>query len=157
MTQYSPKLIVLIACVSKKKSIKVKAKDLYISPLFTNSLAYANALHPDKIFILSALHHLLDPEKEIGPYNVTLSNVPKNKRKSGLKVLNSSEKRLWGEKVIDMLTKESDLKHDKFIILAGNEYIKPIKEKLVNYEVPLEGISLFNRVRVLKALLMSTS
>jgi hypothetical protein len=145
------KRIVLIACVSKKGDKRAKAKDLYKSPLFTNSLAYAYSLKPDKIFILSALHHLLDLEKEIEPYNVTLSNVPKKKRKAGLKVLNSQEKKEWGEKVIEMLSKQADLNHDRFIILAGNEYIKPIRGKLVNYDIPLEGVSLFKRVPFLKS------
>ena len=144
------KQVVLIACVSKKGDKKAKAKDLYKSPLFTYSLAYAYSLNPDKIFILSAMHHLLDLEKEIEPYDVTLSNVPKKKRKSGLKVLNSEEKKEWGEKVIEMLETQSDFKKDKFIILAGQEYLKPIKNKLVNYENHLEGIALFNRVPFLK-------
>ena len=81
----SKEKIILIACVSKKGDKKAKAKDLYRSPLFRSSLSYAYRQNPDKIFILSALHHLLDLEKEIEPYNVTLSNVPKNKRKPGLK------------------------------------------------------------------------
>src|ERR1035437_8728561 len=135
------KIIVLIACVSKKGDKKAKAKDLYISPLFNNSLAYAYSLNPDKIFILSALHHLLDLEKEIEPYNVTLSNVPKKKK--------------WGEKVIEMLANQTDLKQDRFIILAGQEYIKPNRHRLTYYENPLEGVSLFDRIRVLKEMLNS--
>lgn len=142
--------IVLIACVSKKGDEKAKAKDLYISPLFTNSLAYTHSLKPDNIFILSALHHLLDLEKVIEPYNVTLSNVPKNKRKSGLKVLNSTEKKEWGEKVIKMLSKQADLKTDKFIILAGNEYIKPIIENISHFTNPLKGLRQGERVKFLK-------
>ena len=74
--------IVLISCGSKKSEKKAKAKDLYIGSLFKNSLAYAEALKPDKIFILSALHHLLNLDKEIEPYDVTLSNVPKKKTRS---------------------------------------------------------------------------
>jgi hypothetical protein len=144
------KRIVLIACVSKKGDKKAKAKDLYISPLFTYSLEYAYSLHPDKIFILSALHHLLDLEKEIEPYDVTLSNVPKKKRKSGLKVLNLKEKKEWGEKVVDQLSKQTDLKNDIFIILAGQEYIKPIIEHIPHFELPLKGLRQGERVKFLK-------
>ena len=144
------KRIVLIACVSKKGDKRAKAKDLYKSPLFTNSLAYAYSLKPDKIFILSALHHLLDLEKEIEPYNVTLSNVPKKKRKEGLKVLNSQEKKEWGEKVIEMLSINSDLKQDRFIILAGQEYIKPIIEHIPHFTLPLKGLRQGERVKFLK-------
>jgi len=147
------KTVVLIACVSKKFDKKAKAKDLYISPLFTNSLAYAHSLNPDKIFILSAMHHLLDLEKEIEPYDVTLSIVPKKKRKAGLKVLNAKEKKEWGEKVIEMLTAQTDLKNDNFIVLAGQEYIKQIINSISHFTNPLEGLRQGERLNFLKTVL----
>jgi hypothetical protein len=45
--------IALISCSSKKKNKKTKAKELYNSPLFINSLKYAKKV-ADKTFILSA-------------------------------------------------------------------------------------------------------
>ncbi len=95
------KKIVLIACATKQGVKKAKAKDLYISPLFTNSLAYAYSLKPDKIYLLSALHHLLDLDTEIEPYKVTLSCVPKQRRKHA-KILNTKEKEEWGKKIAEM-------------------------------------------------------
>lgn len=148
------KKIVLIACASKKKSIKAKAKDLYVSTLFKYSLKYAYALNPDKIFILSALHHLLDIETEIEPYDVTLCNVPMAKRKPGLKVLNTEEKKLWGNVIISMLSKQSNLQHDKFIILAGQEYIKPIKANIKYLDDRLSGLRQGERVKYLKCQLI---
>ena len=87
------KRIVLISCVSRKGKTKAKAKDLYKGPLFTNSLEYAKSLNPDKIFILSALHNLLDLDTEIEPYDVTLSYLSPNKKakKPNLKVLTKTE------------------------------------------------------------------
>ena len=126
------------------------AKDLYISPLFKNSLAYAYSLKPDKIFILSALHHLLELDKVIEPYNVTLSNIPKSKRGEGLKVLTSEEKMEWGKRVIDQLSKHADLKNDQFIILAGQEYIKPLMSYIKNIDNRLKGLPLGERVKFLK-------
>ncbi len=143
------KQIILIACVSKKGDKKVKAKDLYKSSLFKSSLAYAYKLNPDKIFILSALHYLLDPDKEIEPYNVTLSNVSKSKRKTGLKVLDSAEKKEWGKKVIEQLSKQTDLENDKFIVLAGQEYIKPIIDSISHLTNPLKGLRQGERVKFL--------
>jgi len=143
------KKIVLIACVSQKGDKKAKAKDLYKGQLFKSSLAYAYKLNPDKIFILSALHHLLDLYKEIEPYNVTLSNVPKDKRKQGLKILNSTEKKEWGEKVIEQLSEQADLKNDNFIILAGQEYIKPIIDAISHLTNPLKGLRQGERVKFL--------
>ncbi len=95
------KRIILIACVSQKGDKKAKAKDLYISQLFKSSFAFANRQNPDKIFILSALHHLLDIDKEIEPYNVTLSNVPKAKRKPELKILTPAEKIISAKNIVE--------------------------------------------------------
>jgi hypothetical protein len=144
-----PKRIVLIACVSKKGDKKAKAKDLYISQLFKSSLTYANKQHPDKIYILSALHHLLDVDEEIEPYNVTLSNIPKAKRKPGLKMLTSDEKTKWGKKVVEQLSKEADLQNDEFIILAGREYIKPIISSISHLTNPLKGLRQGERLKYL--------
>ena len=143
------KQIILIACVSLKGDKKTKAKDLYKSSLFKSSLAYAYKQNPDKIYILSALHHLLDLDKEIEPYNVTLSNVPKYKRKAGLKILNTSEKKEWGKKVIEQLAKKADLKNDTFIILAGQEYMKPIIDNILHFTNPLKGLRQGERVKFL--------
>jgi len=144
------KTIVLISCVSRKCETKAKAKELYKSALFRLSLEYAQSLNPDKIFILSALHHLLDLETVIEPYDVTLSNVPKNKRKPGLKVLNPDEKKEWGKTVTMQLSNQFDLEHDKFIILAGNEYVIPLDGRLRNSDLPLDGLSIGERLAFLK-------
>ncbi len=142
--------IILIACVSQKGDKKTKAKDIYISQLFKSSLAYAQQLKPNKIFILSALHHLLHLDKEIEPYNVTLSSVPKHKRKEGLKILTSTEKKEWGRKVIEQLSKESDLQNDDFIFLAGQQYLKPLITSIRHYKNPILGLGQGKRLKFLK-------
>jgi hypothetical protein len=145
--------IILISCVSQKKETKSKAKDLYTSTLFKSSLDYAQKLNPDKIFILSALHHLLDLDEEIEPYNVTLSAVPKNKRKADLIILSAKQKIEWGKKVIEMLTKEVDLKSDEFIFLAGNGYIKPLERcsLIKNIKKPLDGLRVGERIKFMQS------
>lgn len=145
------KNIILISCASKKRNHKTEAKNLYISPLFMYSIQYAYTLKPDKIFILSALHHLLELDQEIEPYDVTLSNVPKGKRKQGLKVLNSVEKIEWGKKVVEMLSQTTDLQNVHFIILAGQEYIKPIKNHINYLDDKLKGLRQGERLRYLKS------
>jgi hypothetical protein len=142
--------IVLIACASKKGSSKAKAKDLYTSTLFKSSLSYANRINADKIYILSALHHLLDLEVEIEPYNVTLSNVSKGQRNNSLIVLSKKEKFEWGKKVVEQLGNLHDLKTDLFIFLAGKEYITPISKSLNNWENPLHGLRQGQRINFLK-------
>lgn len=63
---------ILIACASTKLSSPAPAADLYQSDLFRMSLRYARSLRPDGIFILSALHGILPPEREIAPYRYPL-------------------------------------------------------------------------------------
>ena len=147
------KRIVLISCVSKKGNKKTKAKDLYEGQLFKNSLVYGKKLNSDKIFILSALHHLVSLDQEIEPYNVTLSYVPPAKRNPRLKVLTKHEARLWGLNVLKELGEVADLKNDEFIILAGQSYIKPIKSGLTHIIEPLKGIVLGKRPGKLKELI----
>ncbi|MCK9561642.1 MAG: hypothetical protein M0R02_02860 [Bacteroidales bacterium] len=131
------KKIVLISCVSKKGNNKTRAKNLYKSPLFIKSLAYGQKLNPDKIYILSALHHLLDLDTEIEPYNLTLNKMTK------------SEKENWGKKVIEQLQQVSDIKKDTFIVLAGQNYLTPIQNSLTNIETPLNRKKIGERLQYL--------
>ena len=101
-------------------------------------------------FFLSGLHYLLDVDKEIEPYDVTLSYVPKPKRRPGQTILTSKEKIAWGKEIIEKLSKEADLENDEFIILAGQEYIKPIRTGISRLENPLEGLRIGERMQFLK-------
>lgn len=125
------KQIVLISCVSKKQSQKCMAKDLYISSLFKKSWAYANKLNPDAIYILSAEHRLLHPEKPIEPYEHTLNKCKVAERKT------------WAEEVLKQMKAEGlDIENDKFIILAGKKYYQYLidnKNGIKNYTLPLQG------------------
>lgn len=150
------KKIVLISCASKKEKTKTKAKDLYIGTLFKYSLAYAKQLNPDRIYILSAEYGLVDLEQEIEPYDVTLNYIsPKEReKKPGLKVLSKNEIMKWGVKVISDLRTVSDIKTDHFIILAGNDYIKPLQTELRNIENPfIENGKNMNRGKRVKFLI----
>lgn len=132
--------IVLISCVKGKKSIRAKAKDIYKGPLFKNSLCVANKLKPNKTYILSAKHHLLDLEKEIEPYSLTLKDFTDN------------QKSIWGKEVIKQLEQVSDLKKDEFIILAGKEYITPIVGEITNWKNFLGNRNYGERTAYLKSI-----
>jgi hypothetical protein len=127
------KHIVLISCVSEKIETKpgekVPAEKLYVSDLFNKNLAYAKKLNPDKMYILSAKHHLTPMDKEIETYNETL------KEKS------SKEKERWAKEVVKQLKEEGyDLNVDKFTILAGKAYYGDLLPYLRNVELPMEGL-----------------
>jgi cytoplasmic iron level regulating protein YaaA (DUF328/UPF0246 family) len=147
------KTIVLVSCVSRKRDKKSKARELYFGPLFENSMAYAQSLGADEIYILSALYGLLRLEDEISPYDVTMAYVPPDKRKPGLKILSKPEKKEWGERVCTALSNHANLASDKFILLAGAEYAKPLRGRLILLEEPLRGLQQGRRVARLKELL----
>ncbi len=130
--------IILISCVSKKQTVKAKAKDIYISPLFKLNLAYANSLNPDKIFILSAKYGLLNLEQDIEPYNLTLNN------------LKDKEIKIWADKVLEQLKKETDLEKDEIIFLAGEKYRKYLIPNIKNYNIPLKGLGIGKQLNFLK-------
>jgi|SRR5690606_19462328 hypothetical protein len=145
--------IVLISCVSQKLAHKAKARDLYRSPLFRYSLEYAEKkLRPDKIFILSALHHVVELDQEIEPYDVTLSYVPPAKQvdNPSLKVLSKQEAIAWGRIVLQQLAQKANLQNDEFIILAGKSYVEPIKHGIKYLKEPLNGYRQGERVSILK-------
>ena len=122
--------IVLISCVSMKKKYPVKAKDMYISPLFKGAYRYAKKLNADKIYILSAKYGLLSEETIIQPYNETLNTKP------------NQEICAWAKQVYDNLCAVSDPEHDEFIFLAGEKYRKHLVGYLKNVKMPLRGLSI---------------
>ena len=124
------KKIVLISCVSKKEVEACKAKDIYVSPLFKMSWEYAKQFSPDKVFILSAQHHLLDPEQRIDPYNVTLYTFA------------AAERKAWAQRVLSGLEAAGlDLEHDEFVLLAGKKYYEYLLGEggIRNFTLPLHG------------------
>ena len=122
--------IILLSCVSQKKNVKCKAKDLYVSPLFCKAYKYAQKLNPDKIYILSAKHHLLELDDEIEPYNLTLNDM------------SEVEKKEWSQMVLAEMRRKCDLDGDEFIFLAGSNYRKYLLPSIKNYKIPMEGLGI---------------
>ncbi|MFH1500531.1 MAG: DUF6884 domain-containing protein [archaeon] len=129
--------IVLIACASKKLDQSAKARDLYISQLFKLGIKYAYSLDPDKIFILSAKYGLLDLETEIFPYNVTLNTMSKMQRQE------------WAGRVLDRLSKETNLQTDEFVFLAGKKYREYLIPRISSYQVPMKGLGIGKQLKFL--------
>ena len=132
--------VVLISCAKKKLNHTAPAKDLYTSPLFRLSWKYAQTRNPDKIFILSAKYHLLNPEKVVGPYDQTLKSMDSQGRKE------------WSTEVLKELRNNRDTKNDKFVLLAGRTYLKYIEDEIIHKEEPLKGLSFGRRISRLKEL-----
>ncbi len=132
------KRIVLISCVSKKRTTRAKAAELYTSTLFKYNLQYARQLNPDVIFILSAKYGLLALNDEVDPYDATLNKMAAGERKA------------WAAKVIKQLQIHSDLQRDHFIILAGERYRQYLLPHLASYKIPLKGLPIGKQLQYLK-------
>ena len=136
------KKIILISCVSKKLKVKDMAYKLYSpSTLFKAHWNYAihclKAEPLNNIFIISALHGLLEPTKCIDPYNVTLKTMTK------------SEKEKWADKVVNQISnKNIDINDTEFIILAGKDYYEYLIKKLPNYKlIPEDPLPIGKRMQ----------
>ncbi len=128
----APRSIILISCVKSKSSRRAKAKDLYDSTLFRAQRAYAERFG-DQWFILSAKYGLLDPEREIDPYEETLKGD------------STKQKRDWSECVYNELQRHTR-PHDIITITAGEDYcryLEPLLAERGNLVIrPVKGLSM---------------
>lgn len=133
--------LVLVSCVKSKRPHAAKARDLYTSPLFTMARDLAEA-HGSEIRILSALYGLVEPDREIAPYEYTLNKLGVAKR------------RAWAESVLaDLLPLAK--KHGRVVFLAGERYreylVGPISRSGIDVQVPMEGLTLGQQLSWLKS------
>lgn len=125
--------IALIGCSASKLAVASPARDLYTGQLFRKAREWAEA-NCDQWFILSALYGLLEPDREVETYDVSMSN--RKGTRNG-----------WGVRVVNKLTelglyKKYHALHE-FVVLAGAVYAEPLKyaglEKLT---LPLKGLGI---------------
>jgi len=122
--------IVLLMCGKNKLSVTAKARDLYTSPRFRESLHYARTLTTeDNIFVLSAKYGLLRLEQEIAPYDKSIYEMPPQERSE------------WASMVFGQLGKITDINADKYIFLTDDDYCAELCSLLKNIELPLHGLS----------------
>jgi hypothetical protein len=135
--------IVLLSCTKSKIDRTAPAQELYsASPMFQKTLEYGKKLKPDKMFILSAKHHLVPLTKELAPYDKTLKEMPKD------------EKEKWGEETVKQMKSAGiNPEKDKFIFLTGSEYLKPLTKYIPeeNMETPMEGKRFGQRLKWLNS------
>lgn len=135
--------VVLLSCTKSKTKHAAPAQELYsASPMFQKTLEYGKSLKPDKMYILSAKHHLVPLTKKLEPYDKTLKEMPKD------------EKEKWGEETIKQM-KSSGINPEKdtFIFLTGSEYMKPLAKYIPdsNTEKPMEGKRFGERLKWLNS------
>lgn len=125
-------LVGLVGCGKKKLSLRAPAHLLYQGSLFRKS--YACALKfCDRVLILSALYGVLDPEKKIDPYDLSLRD------------LSVDEQRAWAKLVRRQLPSSAD-----FVYFCGFVYSRFLPEG----QHPLANLSFGRRLQKLNCMLM---
>lgn len=122
------KIIYLISCCKEKLSYSAKAKDLYQSEGYKKRLSEALSHNPNEILILSAKHHIVELDQVLEPYDVCLSNQTVGEQKK------------WAEICLADLSSRFNLKEDRFIILANEDYYRYLigQYRIENYETSSE-------------------
>ncbi|WP_420715400.1 DUF6884 domain-containing protein [Myxococcus sp. MISCRS1] len=143
-TLQRPVRLALLGCSAKKAASPAPAESLYQGRFFRTSLLYArNVLLADEVFILSALHGLVALDEVIAPYERSLADAPKDERAA------------WAWRVGSMLD-------EKFVglaveahFLAGQAYLPRVDSTTWTLRVPLAGLALGQRYRVLTKAIQS--
>lgn len=107
-------MIGLISCSAQKLDHAAPARELYTSPLFRRSLAYAEATC-SVVYVLSALHDVVELDRVIESYN---------RRLGGKK-----ERQAWGRRAAQRLVAEHG-RDTAYMILAGSDYADPLSVAL---------------------------
>lgn len=120
--------IAIISCVKTKRIGQMKAKDLYCSPFFKYAYTYTSQNY-DKVYILSTLYGLLEPDDIIETYELTLNKM------------SAQQKRDWAIRI----AKQFQIKitpRDTLHYFCGINYRSNLIKTLPNqYTTPLQGLS----------------
>lgn len=127
------KTLVLVACCGPKLKGTHSAGDIYQSDLFLKSRAWAER-EGNAWGILSAKYGVLAPDQPIEDYDVTLNEMPAEKRRE------------WCDMVREQLT---PWKSERIVLLAGNRYCEWITDEWMT-ERPMEGLGIGQQLAWLK-------
>lgn len=103
-------MIGLVACSAQKLERPAPARELYCSPLFRKSLAYAER-RCERVYVLSASHGLVELDTVVSPYD---------RRLGGKK-----EREAWGRRVASTLIDRHG-RDVEYLVLAGRDYADPL-------------------------------
>jgi hypothetical protein len=115
-------VIGLVACSSQKLEEPAPARELYCSPLFRRSLAYAES-RCSKVYVLSALLDLVELDQVVATYDHRLSKF---------------ERVQWGRRVAAKLIARHG-REVEYLILAGKDYADPLATALRTYDGHRDG------------------
>lgn len=134
-------MIVFITCGAKKKQTPCAAKDLYIGTYFKTSLAYAQYLNVDKIYILSAQYGVLELNDEIAPYNKNLNAASRR------------EQKIWAYKCYKQLQEKGVDFNEQAIFLGGKGYWQYLSQLFPNKKIPFAHLKIGMQVHTMRELM----
>jgi hypothetical protein len=140
-----PVRVALVGCGADKREGRHAARDLYTGSLFRAGLSHAEAT-ADEVLIVSAHHHLVELDQEIGAYERSLASMRKIEREA------------WEERVVgDLVARYSGVPIE-LTVYAGAMYADAIAGALRRWQrsgggvawrwsTPLAGLSVGYRLR----------
>lgn len=136
----APVRVALVSCSKLKGPREAPARELYRSPLFRVSLAWAEATH-ENVRIVSALYYMVRPDQRIEPYDRTL------------RMMKPGERCAWGQRAIERLAAEFPGQALALSLLAGDYYRSALEGPALargwKVESPLGNANIGRRIRKL--------
>lgn len=129
--------VCLVAGTRTKRDGARRAEELYDSALFHKSRRYARA-HFDRWYILSARYGLVDPDRIIEPYDVTLEGMAEAARMA------------WSLLILRAVLRRAKA-DDAITLLAGDDYreflVPELEARGYTVHVPLAGMRIGEQLR----------
>lgn len=133
--------VVLISCSKSKLATKAPARDLYTGTLFRRAVCWAEGTR-HKWYVVSALHGLVQPDRELDPYDFTL------------KQLRTRERERWAHLVVAAELTKYVSRGSHAILLMPKLYRRYIETELIKasitFENPVEHLAIGQQIRWLK-------
>lgn len=129
--------IYIVQCVKTMSGRRGAAKDMYASPYFKKCRRHVEE-RGGLWFILSAKHHLLEPDTPISPYQKALDDM------------SLSELREWGREAVRQM-KERLPTAERVVFLCGAKYecevLDWLQSRYPEVEAPLQGKRIGERMQ----------
>ncbi|MFC4359303.1 DUF6884 domain-containing protein [Halobium salinum] len=118
------KRAIIVGCGKQKRDGESRAEDLYTSPYFAFKRQYAETFSNGKWFVASAKHGLLPHYREVEPYDKHIKEMDYDERVALFE---------HGTPFGSVTSAFTDLfEYDEVDVLAGKDYVKPIREACRN-------------------------
>jgi len=134
----TPSRVVLISCSKSKLTKKAPARDLYTGTLFKRAVSWAER-KGYRWYVVSALHGLVQPNRELDPYDFTL------------KQLRTRERESWAHMVVAAGLTKYVSRGSHAILIIPQLYRRYIEAELVKasitFENPVEHLAIGQQIR----------